>query len=291
MNQLHKFRYFLWAFTQTQRGDRSCPSCGSSQLDRIRRKFLVTALLECQNCRLRFRVPKETAARSEEFYQREYEQGFTTDLPSDEQLQNMLSCGFRNTVKDYQTYIAVLNAIGLQPGMTILDFGCSWGYGSWQMREAGFRVYSYEVSKGRAEFARAKLGCSIVDENLVSDRVDCLFSAHVLEHLSDPNLLWSVAERVLNPNGVVVSFLPNGDSRLEAQYGSKQYHQLWGQVHPLLVGPGAAGFMARRHSFVPVVHTSPYDLQMIHANLPSDHLIGQELLLIARKAHAQSHPS
>jgi len=287
MNQSRKFRYFLWALAQTQRGDRSCPSCSSPRADAIRRKFLVTALMECRNCGLRFRVPKDTAARSRKFYQREYEQGFTTDIPSEEQLQDMLSRRFRNTVKDYQTYIDVLKAIGIEPGSTILDFGCSWGYGSWQLREAGFKVYSYEVSKSRAEFARRKLGCSLVGDDLVSDPIDCLFSAHVLEHLSDPNLFWRIAERVLNPNGVVVCFLPNGDSRLEAQYGSRQYHQLWGQVHPLLVGPGAAAFMAKRHAYVPVVHTSPYDLQLVQANVPSDHLMGQELLLIARKARGR----
>ncbi|HEY6763818.1 MAG TPA: class I SAM-dependent methyltransferase [Candidatus Sulfotelmatobacter sp.] len=200
----------------------------------------------------------------------------------------MLLCRFKNTVKDYQTYIGVLHAIGVEPGRTVLDFGCSWGYGSWQLREAGFSVYSYEVSKRRAEFARKKLGCAIVGDDLVSNRVDCLFSAHVLEHLPDPNLLWHIAERVLNPNGVVVCFMPNGDSRLEAAYGTTQYHQLWGQVHPLLVGPRAAAFMAKRHRYVPVVHTSPYDPQRLRANISSDHLIGQELLLIARKSHGWS---
>jgi len=284
MNRSLKLRYFLWALTQGQRSDRSCPSCTSLQVGTVRRKFLVTALLECQNCGLRFRVPKDTDARSRHFYQGDYEQGFTTDVPSDEQLKEMLVCRFKNTVKDYQTYITVLHAVGVEPCRTILDFGCSWGYGSWQLREAGFKVYSYEVSKSRAEFARRKLGCSIVGDDLVSDPIDCLFSAHVLEHLTDPNLLWRIAERVLSPNGVVVCFLPNGDSKLEAEYGSKQYHRLWGQVHPLLVGPGAVAFMAKRHAYVPVVHTSPYDLQLLRANIPSDHLIGQELLLIARKA-------
>ena len=257
----------------------------------VRRKFLLTALLECQNCGLRFRIPKDTDARSRHFYQENYEQGFTTDAPSDEQLKEMLSCRFKNTVKDYQTYINVLQAIGIEPGSTVLDFGCSWGYGSWQLRDAGFRVYSYEVSKKRAEFARTKLGCSIVGDEFVSEPVDCLFSAHVLEHLTDPNLIWRIAERVLGPNGVLVSFLPNGDPRLESRYGSKQYHQLWGQVHPLLVGPRAAVFMAKRHAYAPVVHTSPYDLQLVQQNVPTDHLIGQELLLVARKTHSGKKPT
>src|ERR1700722_10212432 len=194
MNRSRKVRYFLWALTQGQRSDRSCPSCTSLRVGTVRRKFLVTALLECQNCGLRFRFPKDTDTRSRHFYQGDYEQGFTTDLPSDEQLKEMLVCRFKNTVKDYQTYITVLHAIGVGPGSTILDFGCSWGYGSWQLQEAGFKVYSYEVNKNRAEFARRKLKCSIVGDDLVSDPIDCLFSAHVLEHLTDPNLLWRIAE-------------------------------------------------------------------------------------------------
>jgi hypothetical protein len=106
--------------------------------------------------------------------------------------------------------------------------------------------------------------------------------------LTDPKLLWRIAERVLSPNGIVVCFLPNGDSQLEAQYGSTRYHQLWGQVHPLLVGSGAAAFMAIHHGYVPVVHTSPYNLQLLQQNVPSDHLIGQELLLIARKTNGRN---
>src|ERR1035441_3257241 len=157
-NRSRKFRYFLWALARGDRSDRSCPSCANVQVYTVRRKFLVTALLECQNCGLRFRVPKDTDTRSRHFYQEDYEQGFTTDVPSDEQLKEMLPCRFKNTVKDYQIYINVLRAIGIEPGMTVLDFGCSWGYGSWQLREAGFKVYSYEVSKSRAEFARRRRG-------------------------------------------------------------------------------------------------------------------------------------
>ena len=123
-NRSRKFRYFLWALARGDRSDRSCPSCANVQVYTVRRKFLVTALLECQNCGLRFRVPKDTDTRSRHFYQEDYEQGFTTDVPSDEQLKEMLSCRFKNTVKDYQTYGNVLQAIGIEPGRTVLDFGC-----------------------------------------------------------------------------------------------------------------------------------------------------------------------
>ena len=159
--------------------------------------MLVTTLRECPTCRMRFRVPKDNPDRAAEFYQQQYDQGFTTDLPSDQDLQALLAGGFKGTEKDYQPYVSVLKALGLRPGQSILDFGCSWGYGSWQLSKAGFRVQSFEVSKFRANFARTKLGCNVLEDVQNSGPVDCLFSAHVLEHLPDPNLLFQIAQTVL----------------------------------------------------------------------------------------------
>ena len=283
MNYSTRLRYFLWAARESKYRNHSCPGCESSSTHQVRRKMLVTALWECRTCRLRFRVPKESPDSAAEFYQREYEAGFGTDLPSDRALEALLDRGFKGGEKDYQPYIDVLGAVGLRPGQSILDFGCSWGYGSWQFRQAGFRVQSYEVSRIRSDFARRKLGCTIVEDVLKSGPADCLFSAHVLEHLPDPNALFRIAETVLAPKGVVVCFLPNGEPTLERIYGSKRYHQLWGKVHPLLIGIDAALILARRHHYVASVYTSPYDLRAIETNSSSGHTSGGELLLIARK--------
>ena len=142
-------------------------------------------------------MPKDTIGRSTEFYQTEYEQGFTTDLPGDEELNDLLNREFKDREKDYTPYIEVLRAIGLKTGDSILDSGCSWGYGSWQLRQAGFHVFSYEVDPRRSDFARARLGCLVVENEMPYKSVDCLFSAHVLEHLPDPNVLWRFAQQVL----------------------------------------------------------------------------------------------
>src|SRR5439155_12461449 len=156
-----------------------------------------------------------------------------------------------------------LEAAGVQTGSTVIDYGCSWGYGSWQLREAGFRVLSYEVSLPRAKYAAEKLHCELIRSvDDLTPPVDCLFSAHVIEHLPDPNVIWRDASRVIRAGGLFVSFAPNGSPSLERQCPAV-YHKHWGKVHPLMWTPEALRESSRRYGFSPVVFSSPYQPEKI----------------------------
>jgi D-arabinose 1-dehydrogenase-like Zn-dependent alcohol dehydrogenase len=226
----NKVEYFLWAARNCIGANRSCPACGSGDTTLIKRKALVTSLYCCEACHLLFRVPKSNAGESEVFYQKQYRQGFTTDCPDDAELEYMKQKLFRGTEKDYTTYISVLRSVGLRPGQVLFDLGASWGYGSWQLMQAGYRVYSYEISKPRARYAEEKLGCHMLpDLEHVPEKADCFFAAHVIEHLSNPLALWETALKMLKSGGVVVLFTPNGEPSRECLPGNR-YHQLWGQA-------------------------------------------------------------
>jgi 2-polyprenyl-3-methyl-5-hydroxy-6-metoxy-1,4-benzoquinol methylase len=106
------------------------------------------------------------------------------------------------------------------------------------------------------------------------------FSAHVIEHLPNPNLLWEAAKHTLKSDGVVVLFMPNGDPMRE-HVDSSAYHQVWGKVHPLLVSAKALHAMAGAHGFSGHAYSPPYDLEKIGRGQPG-HLNGDELLYIAR---------
>ena len=110
---------------------RNCPSCGSSRSAIVDSKYRLSYLRRCANCHLLFRTPTTSSKENKRFYQNEYREGFTTDTPSDTELKALLNAGFAGSKKDYAGYIDVIKALGAQEGDKLLDYGCSWGYGSW----------------------------------------------------------------------------------------------------------------------------------------------------------------
>jgi SAM-dependent methyltransferase len=282
-----RFEYFLWAFKRSLSDGATakvCPACGSTGSWIVRRKYGVTALRECRSCALRFRTPKDDPGVPETFYADEvYKQGFTTDLPSDAELQAMLANKFAGTEKDFTYRIDVLRAAGLKPGGRILDFGCSWGYGSWQMRQAGFEVISYEIGRERARYAKEKLQCNMIaDLESLDQPVDCFFSSHVIEHLPNPRIMFDAADKALCPGGLLVCFAPNGAVEREKR-DFANYHQNWNKVHPLMLTPGFMRGEASRRGFEYCnVYSNPATLCDIEAHRDGN-LAGDELLAIGRQ--------
>lgn len=212
-----------------------------------------------------------------------YKQGFTTDLPSDAELQAMMSNRFSGTEKDFGYRIDTLTAAGLKPGSRILDFGCSWGYGSWQMRQAGFEVFSFEIGRERARYAREKLQCTMVsDLQTLHGKVDCVFSSHVIEHLPNPRILFDEAEKVLRPGGLFVCYCPNGAMEREKK-DTSAYHRNWGKVHPLMLTPEFLKGEAQKRGFEQYAFWgSPASKDDIAA-FRGGALEGSELLMIGRR--------
>jgi SAM-dependent methyltransferase len=286
---MSKFDYFLWAFWKSLHDGAEaavCPACGSPASQLVRRKWGVTALRECPACLLRFRTPKDDPASVEKFYVDEvYKQGFTTGLPSDGQLQAMLQSHFAGTEKDYSAKIDIFRAAGLKPGARIVDFGGSWGYASWQFRQAGFEVFTCEIGRERARYAKEKLGCTIMEDLRPLDgTIDCFFSAHVIEHLPNPNILFDEAVKVLAPGGLIVCYCPNGAEEREQREGLKAYDQNWGKVHPLMITPSFMKSEARKRGFASCnVYSTPVDPLDVEARRDGD-LSQYELLAIAYRA-------
>lgn len=209
-----------------------CPSCNHSNSVIVDRKYMLTILRRCENCKLLFRTPTTTIEENAAFYQKDYTQGFTTEMPNDEKLKTCIDTKFQGTEKDYSVYINVLEGLGCKRGQKLLDFGCSWGYGSWQLKRHGFIVESFEISDPRADYARKKLGAKVFS-NLteLSGPYDIFFSSHVLEHVPSVNKIIDFGLSVLRPGGVFVAFTPNGSNQHRLKSPSI-WHKLWGRVHP-----------------------------------------------------------
>lgn len=280
-----KLAYLLTCLTKLGSAERlRCPSCGSEHSKLTYRKYLVTALRRCDSCKLQFRTPTTSEKENEAFYQEEYSQGFTTDTPGDAELAEMKSNSFKGTGKDYAEYIAVLKALGLKAGDRLFDFGCSWGYGSWQFQEAGFQVEAFEISKPRCRYAREKLDINAHDtlEGLPAGEFDVFFSSHVLEHVPSVADSISLARKLLKPGGLFVAFTPNGSDAFR-KANADSWRKLWGMVHPNFLDD-----IYYRECFDnPLLASSPYDCSRLSETWPDNKeaqepLNGVELLVASR---------
>lgn len=285
---MSKLAYLKRSFVaQFSRERYLCPNCGSSKSDVVERKYVVTQLRRCADCSLMFRAPNDDPAMNSSFYESSYSQGFTTDLPSDTMLAHLKESNFAGGEKDYSYYIGVLTQLGLKPGAMVFDFGCSWGYGSYQFAKAGFNVTSFEVAPTRRRYAKEKLGVNTVDDmelaaRSLGEQYDCFFSAHVLEHVPTPNQVFNQASRMLKRNGLFISFTPNGSRNHRS--ASPNWSKLWGEVHPNFIDEGFLDRSFRRSprsvGSSPVSNASlPHDSQLKVLN----NLQGNELFFAAQK--------
>jgi 2-polyprenyl-3-methyl-5-hydroxy-6-metoxy-1,4-benzoquinol methylase len=123
----------------------------------------------------------------------------------------MLSENFANTGKSFASKIEILKSY--KPSGHVLDFGASWGYGSWQIQQAGYRVEAFEIDAVRANYGAEKLGLSFSmnwhDLKSTGRTFDIIFTSHVLEHLPSLNTIFSDFATLLSPGGLLIIFVPN----------------------------------------------------------------------------------
>lgn len=222
------------------------------------------------------------------FYQLDYAQpGLTTDLPGPAALQQLIETQFRGCDKDFSRIIELLTAVGVAKGARILDYGANWGYGVWQLGNAGFDVVGFELSKRRGEFG-ARLGVTIFTEwNAVLSRApfDVVLSTHVLEHMPDPAGAIREQMALLEPGGWLIAIFPNGSEPFR-DADPEAFHRLWGQVHPVMLNDEfVSNLLGRQLLFLG--NPSPGDLNRIRGLVDGvgevGNLAASEMMLVARK--------
>lgn len=293
--RLIRAKYFLnSAARYAFRSQMACSNCGARDNPVEQRKAVVTQLRRCQSCMLLYRTPTDDPRDNERFYESEYVAELATQMPSAEQLQQMKATLFKGTSKDFSHHIACLRRCGLSgPGLRLFDFGCSWGYASFQFAQAGFQVVGYEVAPTRRNYARDQLGVDVVKQfeelhEKSGGSFDCFFSSHVLEHVPSPSRVMREARALLKPGGLFVALIPNGAVRRRAH--DEDWGKSWGQVHPNYLDEV---FLDHEFEDWPrVFASSPVYKPMIAEDIvfhgPAerrelDDLLGPELMVVAQK--------
>ena len=263
----------------------NCPNCGQTDAITISRKYLITSLVRCINCKLMYRTPTTTNEENNQFYQEDYNAGYTTDCPDDQKLNELIKANFINFERSYEKYFNILKTISNKTNLKLLDFGCSWGYGSFQLKELGYDVHSYEISLPRRKYAKDKLNLNIIDniENLNNNEFDIFFSAHVLEHLPNLNTTLDKAFKVMKKDGFFVGITPNGSKMHKNK--NKNWNKLWGMVHPNFLDEEFYKVFFKDYKYY--ISSSPFNTDTVSAFIKNEinyceNLDGEELLIIVK---------
>jgi SAM-dependent methyltransferase len=282
----------LWG--RVARQPRLCPYCKESdEAELLHRKKWIMDVLRCRKCLLIYRWPCDSLAENRDYYQKRYVSGVATHLPEAQGIAEMKARCFKGYLGlDLSTKIQVLKAV--KGSGRVLDFGCSWGYGVYQLLSEGFDATGFEISEPRADYGRRNLGVRIVSDQSELSKpgragFDVVFTNHVLEHLpaisSSFDLFWDA----LVPGGVMVNVLPNF-AQLAATTGAEWR---WiGEHTP--IAPTVEFFRRNlpRHGFTDIrIASGPFDERLIEA-VRSDRtdLIGtegEELLVVGTKGPAE----
>lgn len=265
-----------------------CPSCGCTKAGLIDRKYVVTRLFECEDCGLYYRHPLEKREQSHQFYQETYSEGdnLTTYMPSEEELQELKSKSFKTSSnRSADRLLAIFEAcLGDVKGRKLVDYGSSWGYISYQLKEAGMEVQSFEISVPRATFGNKTLGLDIKsDVSKLKGGNDVFFSSHVIEHVPSPSEMIQTGASLLTTEGYFIAICPNGSPEFRQKY-PVNFHQLWGKVHPNLLTARFCQKAFRNHPYY--IASTPFDPTDVKAwdkqAQITRNLSEGELLVIAR---------
>lgn len=210
-----------------------CPDCGGQNHLTVDKKYVVTKLLRCESCLLQFRYPTDSTAFLENFYQADYKASYSeethsiTEFPNEEQLKQLLE----NNFPDKRNHSPFVYALLKKYSGKVLDYGASWGYSVYHLKQAGFSAEGFEISRPRAAFGK-KLGVKIYASQAdVPGDQDLIMSNHAIEHMPVISNFVKFATSKLKQDGIFMAFCPNGSMEYRKREPSI-FHVNWGFLHP-----------------------------------------------------------
>jgi SAM-dependent methyltransferase len=218
-------------------------------------------------------------------------------MPSRAELENLIRTEFRNTEKDFREKIAFLRT--LMPSGHVLDFGCSWGYTSWQLERAGYDVTGFEISDIRCTYASTELGIKSISDELelrspkYTEAFDAVFTSHVLEHLPTLTNTFGQFNRWLKPGGLLMIFVPNGRGK-NATLQGVHWGPLVCEKHPLALDAKFLTYALEKHGFTAHAMSDPYTSSRVAAAMEDPPIVapclleGDELAILAYKNSGRS---
>lgn len=283
---MQKLRYLLRSVINSAQ-KKECPYCGGQDFEVVERKFLVTTLLRCRHCKLLHRYPKDSKKFLDKFYQEDYKVKveMMTDLPNEQLLKELKTNNFSN-LRDYLPIIeAALKKKANE--IKMIDYGCSWGYNVFKLKQSRADAEGFELSVPRAQFGEEKLNVVINTkvENIRNEN-DLLFSSHVIEHLHSIDDFIQLSKNKLRKEGVFMAFCPNGSKEFRDK-NPGVFRVTWGSLHPNYLDIDFAKHVFKKNPYLLLTSDWPYNIDRIRewdgrSQQVDECRSGYELLIIAK---------
>ncbi|WP_312821020.1 class I SAM-dependent methyltransferase [Brevundimonas sp.] len=196
---------------------------------------------------VRFETP--SAEDLDQFYNHEYPQ---------------VSASWYNVDTDYAPWktevrssrvIDILNTYGIERGASVHEFGCAFGGTVHALNQKGYDASGTELNREAVEKGRARGNDKIFAQSAL-DYLDSLpakpkaiYSYHALEHFTDPFAFLRDLRERLDPNGIIISFLPNSAALFALVYGYTRYVWFNYPEHIHMFSPGSANALTEVTGF------------------------------------------
>ena len=209
------------------REQQCCPYCNSKSNTVIASKNFFTKIKKCENCQIYFTSPIYKPWFLSNLYDSLYSaEGSTTTVPTDSELKKLKNNNFDGSDKCFVERIQSIKN-SFRTGK-LLEFGSSWGYFLYQAQKLGFEGTGIELSEPRRTYGTRNLQVNILKslDEVENGIFDFIYTAHTLEHLTDPSGIFQKFACLLKENGILIIEVPNF-------YPNKPKLSLIGAVHPL----------------------------------------------------------
>jgi len=104
----------------------------------------------------------------------------------------------------------------------------------------------------------------------------------VIEHLPNPDIVFTVAQKALKKGGLLIIFCPNGSKEHQMAF-PYNYHKGWGLVHPLYITQEYCSYKLKDYPYF--ICSNPFSLKEIKDwdknSQKIGNLKGNELLIMA----------
>ena len=141
--------------------------------------------------------------------------------------KNYLSIEYNEESHPYTEYpqklcLYLFKCFNLKPGMKMLEPGCGRGEFLKNFEGLGLKVYGVDISPESLNFNKdLDLSlCDLENEKLPfkDNTFDVIFSKSFIEHLNSPERYFEEAYRVLKPDGLLITLVPDWESNYKIYF-------------------------------------------------------------------------